>query len=85
MKDSMMAGIVVQNISISCLSGENRLVIFVVMFWIISHEVIAVTAVMIIIEWSWKNSRCSMIGDFLFWKLIFIHIGIRKFSIEWVD
>ena len=31
---------------------------------------------MMIIEWSWKKSICSIIGEFLSWKEIAIHDGI---------
>jgi len=73
-----MAGIEVQNNSISWASKKNLLNFFDLMDEINKYIVINVIVVKIIIEWSWKKIKCSIKGEFLFWKDNEDHVGIFR-------
>jgi hypothetical protein len=76
MKSNMIAGIEVQNISVLWDSIINWLKFkFLIAEKIIFRVVIVITMIINMV-WSWKNVRCSILGEFLFCKLIFLHIGI---------
>lgn len=78
------AGIEVQKYSISWFSVKNRLKNFVDNERIIIIETINVIRRIIIILWSCRKFRCSINGEFLFWKWIAFHIGITFLSF-WLE
>jgi len=63
MKISMVPGRIVQIDSISCPSAMNLLNFFPFIRDSIEYRVMIVISDRIIIAWSWKNIRCSMIGE----------------------
>lgn len=63
MKISMVPGRMVQIDSISCPSEMNLLNFFLFIKDVIEYRVMIVIRDRMIIAWSWKNTRCSMIGD----------------------
>lgn len=75
-KINIIAGKEVQNISISWDSKKNRLNLFDIIEERIRYMDIKVIATRMIIEWSWKKIKCSIKGEFLFWKDKLDQIGI---------
>lgn len=69
-KIRVIAGIIVQIVSISCPSIRSREENEFVMILIIMYSVMIVIMKMINIEWSWKKIICSIIGEFLFENII---------------
>ncbi len=41
------------------------------------YIVMTVIKINTIIEWSWKNNNCSMLGDVESWNEIAVHFGIN--------
>lgn len=78
----MRAGIAVQNNSVSCDSNRNWL-----KFVLFKEKIIMLKVSLRIdrissILWSWKNMRCSIVGELLFCENIFDHKGIYLVIIE---
>jgi len=75
MNINIRAGTIVQNSSMFWASRKYRLKG-------LNEDIVSdimvrvVTMVKIIKVWSWKNTKCSISGEFLFWVLSFIHTGI---------
>lgn len=69
-KIKVMAGMIVQIVSISCPSIRSRDENEFVMILIIMYKVMIVIMKMINIEWSWKKIICSIIGEFLLENII---------------
>jgi len=78
MKIKIMGGIDVQIISIGWFSNILILINFILIINIIKYEIINIIIKIINIVWSWKKINCSINGEFLFWKLSFIHDIISK-------
>lgn len=66
----MIAGIIVQMVSISCPSIRNRDENEFVIIFAIMYNVIMVIIIIINMEWSWKKIICSIIGEFLLENII---------------
>lgn len=64
-KRSITAGRIVQIVSISCPSMRNLWYLFLITIEIIMFSVMIVIRIRMIIEWSWKNNSCSILGDVL--------------------
>lgn len=79
MNTRMIAGAMVQTVSIIWPSRMNRLVC---LFWIILIMVYITVVIIISIiirVWSWKKINCSMVGDALSCSLRFNHVAIIGF------
>lgn len=86
MNININAGMAVQNISVSCDSSKNWLYVLVFRDEIIILRVRARIDRIKIILWSWKNIRCSIVGEFLFCENILDHIGIYLvFTMVWLN
>jgi len=70
------AGMDVQNNSISWASRKNRLKDLLTIDENIKWRVRIVTLTKMIIEWSWKNVKCSINGEFLSWNDNLDQVGI---------
>lgn len=76
MKTRMIAGAMVQMVSIICPSRMNRLVCLFLIILIIVYITVVIIINMIISAWSWKKISCSIIGDALSCNLKFDHVVI---------
>ena len=76
MNRSITAGRIVQIVSISWPSIKNLWYLFLITIEIIKFNVKIVIKIRIIIEWSWKNKSCSILGEVLSWNDKAIHEGI---------
>jgi hypothetical protein len=76
MKINMADGRIVQIVSISCPSDMNLLNLFLTIDDAIMYRVRMVIVTRMIIEWSWKNSNCSIVVEFLSWNDNAVHVGI---------
>lgn len=76
MNINIRAGRVVQKSSISWASKKNRLKDLDKVDEVIRYKVKIVTLTKITIAWSWKNIKCSIKGEFLFWKDKADQVGI---------
>lgn len=83
-KISVIAGRIVQIISINCPSNRYR--------WINLLKSILIniclTKIVIIIRinsvWSWKNINCSIRGEALSWRIIVFQVEISKKSLNFI-
>lgn len=76
MNTKMMAGAIVQMVSIICPSKMNRLVCLFLIILTIVYITVVMIINMIISAWSWKKINCSIIGDALSCSLRFDHVVI---------
>lgn len=76
MNTKMIAGAMVQMVSIIWPSRMNRLVCLFWMILIIVYMTVVMIISIIIRAWSWKKISCSMIGDALSCRLRFNHVVI---------
>lgn len=73
---NISAGIIVQKISVSWDSSKNWLKFLITIDFTIIVRVNDRIDKIKIIVWSWKNIRCSIVGEFLSWENILAHMGI---------
>lgn len=73
-----MGGIIVQINSINWFSEILMLISLLLIINIKIYEIKKIIIVIINIVWSWKKISCSINGEFLFWKFIFIQDMISK-------
>jgi len=78
MKIKMIGGIIVQMNSINWFSEILILILLLIIINIIKYVIIDIIIKVTKIVWSWKKISCSIKGEFLFWKFIFIHDMISK-------
>lgn len=87
MNISIKAGKIVQIISISCPSRISWLESLFNIMLVIIYKIKIVIIIKIIIEWSWKNISCSIVGEFLSVILILDQKGISYLIniLDWLN
>lgn len=76
MNNKIIAGKIVQIISINWPDKKNLLINLLKIIDNIIYITKIVTKIKISIEWSWKKINCSIKGEFLFCKLKFNQVDI---------
>lgn len=74
--NKIIAGKIVQIISINWPDKKNLLVILLIIIEIIKYPTKIVIIIKINIEWSWKKINCSIKGEFLFCKFKLDQVAI---------
>lgn len=83
-KISVIAGKIVQIISIFCPSSRNRLFNLLKNRLLIKYPTKIVIINKISRVWSWKKDNCSIRGEALSWRLRFDQVAISKESINFI-